>query len=31
MVNDHLVSCHRYEPCAKLQRTFKAPGAKSHA
>ncbi len=31
MVNDHLVSCHRYEPCAKLQTTFKAPGAKSHA
>jgi DNA-3-methyladenine glycosylase I len=23
MVNDHLVSCHRYEPCAKLQRSFK--------
>ena len=20
MVNDHLVSCHRHEPCAKLQR-----------
>jgi DNA-3-methyladenine glycosylase I len=25
MVNDHLLSCVRYEPCAKLQRTFKAP------
>ena len=25
MVNDHLVSCHRYAPCAKLQKTFKAP------
>ena len=25
MVNDHLVSCHRYEPCARLQRKFKAP------
>ena len=23
MVNDHLVSCHRYEPCAELQRRFK--------
>jgi DNA-3-methyladenine glycosylase I len=27
MVNDHLVGCHRYEPCAKLQATFKAPKA----
>ena len=26
MVNDHLVACHRYQPCAKLQRVFKAPG-----
>jgi DNA-3-methyladenine glycosylase I len=25
MVNDHLVSCHRHGPCAKLQRAFKAP------
>ncbi|MBX9591650.1 MAG: DNA-3-methyladenine glycosylase I [Hyphomonadaceae bacterium] len=25
MVNDHLVSCLRYAPCAQLQRTFKAP------
>jgi DNA-3-methyladenine glycosylase I len=25
MVNDHLVGCHRYEPCAKLARSFKAP------
>jgi DNA-3-methyladenine glycosylase I len=25
MVNDHLVACHRYEPCAALQRRFKAP------
>ena len=24
MVNDHLVSCHRYEACAKLQRRFNA-------
>ncbi len=24
-VNDHLVTCHRHEPCAKLQRAFKAP------
>ena len=23
MVNDHLVDCHRYEPCAELQREFK--------
>jgi DNA-3-methyladenine glycosylase I len=25
MINDHLVDCHRYAPCAKLQKTFKAP------
>jgi len=25
MVNDHLVSCHRHTPCAKLQRSFKPP------
>jgi DNA-3-methyladenine glycosylase I len=25
LVNDHLVSCHRYLPCAKLQRVFKMP------
>ena len=25
MVNDHLVTCHRYEPCAELQRRFKLP------
>jgi DNA-3-methyladenine glycosylase I len=25
MVNDHLVGCHRYEPCAALQRRFEAP------
>ena len=25
MVNDHLVSCHRHEACAALQRRFKAP------
>jgi DNA-3-methyladenine glycosylase I len=24
-VNDHLVDCHRYAPCAALQRKFKAP------
>jgi DNA-3-methyladenine glycosylase I len=23
MVNDHLVGCHRYEPCAELQRRFR--------
>jgi DNA-3-methyladenine glycosylase I len=27
MVNDHLVSCLRYEPCAELQRSFKLPKA----
>jgi DNA-3-methyladenine glycosylase I len=26
MVNDHLISCHRHGPCAKLQRAFKLPG-----
>jgi DNA-3-methyladenine glycosylase I len=25
MVNDHLVDCLRYEPCARLQRGFKLP------
>lgn len=25
MVNDHLVSCHRHEPCGELQRRFEAP------
>ncbi len=29
MVNDHLVNCMRHEPCAKLQRSFKLPGAVS--
>lgn len=24
-VNDHVVDCHRYGPCAELQRKFKAP------
>ncbi|MFM2423479.1 MAG: hypothetical protein RL291_2009 [Pseudomonadota bacterium] len=24
-INDHLASCHRHAPCAKLQRAFKAP------
>ena len=23
MVNDHLITCHRHAPCAKLQRAFK--------
>ena len=27
MVNDHLVRCHRYDPCSALQRAFKVPGA----
>jgi DNA-3-methyladenine glycosylase I len=31
MVNDHLVGCFRYEPCARLQRTFKMPGATARA
>jgi DNA-3-methyladenine glycosylase I len=31
MVNDHLVSCHRHEACANLQRRFKAPGARPAA
>lgn len=26
MVNDHLVSCPRHDPCAKLQRALKIPG-----
>jgi DNA-3-methyladenine glycosylase I len=25
MVNDHLVGCHRHQPCAELQLRFKAP------
>jgi DNA-3-methyladenine glycosylase I len=25
LVNDHLVTCHRYQPCVKLQRAFKMP------
>jgi len=29
MVNDHLVSCHRYAACAKLQHRFKPPQARS--
>jgi len=31
MVNDHLTGCFRYEPCARLQRTFEAPGAPARA
>jgi DNA-3-methyladenine glycosylase I len=31
MVNDHLIGCHRYEPCAELQRRFKAPGERKRA
>ena len=27
MVNDHLTSCHRHGPCAKLQSRFKPPTA----
>ena len=25
MVNDHVASCHRYKPCAALQRAFRPP------
>jgi DNA-3-methyladenine glycosylase I len=25
MVNDHLVTCHRHAPCARLQKAFKPP------
>jgi DNA-3-methyladenine glycosylase I len=31
MVNDHLVTCFRYEPCAKLQRKVKMPGVPARA
>jgi DNA-3-methyladenine glycosylase I len=31
MVNDHLVDCHRHEPCAALQRKFKMPGERTRA
>jgi len=31
MVNDHLVSCFRHEPCATLQSLFKLPGAPARA
>ena len=31
MVNDHLVGCHRYEPCAALQRRFKLPRPQENA
>jgi DNA-3-methyladenine glycosylase I len=31
MVNDHLVSCHRHEACARLQRSFKLPGSTGRA
>ena len=31
MVNDHLVGCHRYEPCATLQRKFKMPQERRRA
>jgi len=27
MVNDHIVSCHRHDPCAELARQFRSPGA----
>ena len=31
MVNDHLVSCHRHEACAELQRRFQAPQERASA
>jgi DNA-3-methyladenine glycosylase I len=31
MVNDHLVSCHRHEACARLQRRFKLPAGRTTA
>jgi DNA-3-methyladenine glycosylase I len=31
MVNDHLVTCHRHEACAELQRAFKAPAQRARA
>ncbi|HZT48578.1 MAG TPA: DNA-3-methyladenine glycosylase I [Hyphomicrobiaceae bacterium] len=31
MVNDHLVGCHRHEPCAELQRRFRLPAERSRA
>jgi DNA-3-methyladenine glycosylase I len=31
MVNDHLVTCHRHETCAELQRRFKAPLERARA
>jgi len=31
MVNDHVVACHRHEPCAELQRRFRLPAEKASA
>jgi DNA-3-methyladenine glycosylase I len=31
MVNDHIVTCHRHEVCAELQRRFKAPTQRARA
>jgi DNA-3-methyladenine glycosylase I len=31
MVNDHLVTCHRHEACAELQRHFEAPVERASA
>jgi DNA-3-methyladenine glycosylase I len=31
MVNDHIVTCHRHEACAELQRRFKAPVERASA
>ena len=31
MVNDHVVTCHRHEACAELQRCFRAPAERASA
>lgn len=31
MVNDHVVTCHRHEPCAELQRCFGLPAHQASA
>jgi DNA-3-methyladenine glycosylase I len=31
MVNDHVVTCHRHEACAELQRRFKLPAERASA
>jgi hypothetical protein len=31
MINDHLVTCHRHDACARLQRNFKLPAQRARA